>query len=83
LVPHTDIADYTRCPHCLAAGDERGFAGQYLNNGGDLWALCLRHRVRSYVTREMRGAIPDIPYEPGDVLDWPVVDAVLFGAPRT
>ena len=50
---NTDIADYSRCPDCVAEADGPGYAARYFNGAGDLWAVCERHGVRWYVTRAL------------------------------
>jgi hypothetical protein len=30
-----------------------GYADRYFNHDGDLWAVCVVHQVRWYVTREL------------------------------
>jgi hypothetical protein len=77
---NTDICDWSRCPHCVAEADGPGHAARYFNGAGQLWAVCERHGVRWYVTRELRfSGIPDVPDVPGSLFDLPLVkDDVIW-----
>jgi hypothetical protein len=73
---HTDICDYTRCPRCDAEARGTGYATLYFNAGGILWAVCERHSVRWYVTREMLGFHEERD-EPGSLWELPEVKCLI------
>jgi hypothetical protein len=82
---HEDISDYSRCPRCVAGeppaaaaiwqtAATEGFANHYYNQAGALWAVCIRHCCRWYVTRELLSSfIPEVPAGPSG---WEEVDGV-------
>jgi hypothetical protein len=76
VVP-ADISDHSRCPSCVAERDRPGYADRYFGGAGQLWAICERHGLRWYVTRELTAAgIPEVPDEPGSLFDLEQVDGV-------
>lgn len=63
-ISNTDVSDWTECPRCTAENDRlgggTGYADDYFNHDGGLWAVCRVHAVRWCVTRALIG-VPDAP----------------------
>ena len=62
--PQEIISDL-QCPLCVVENDQVGggvgYADRYFNHDGDLWAVCVLHQVRWYVTREL--SLVDVSYQ--------------------
>lgn len=62
MVMKRALGDNTGCPYCYDANKAVGGGVDYgdasFNFRGGAWSICIVHRVRWYVTREMIG-LPD------------------------
>jgi hypothetical protein len=67
--PHRRVSDWSACPACVSEGRD-GYAHNYINANRQLWAFCVTHHTRWFVTRELNvGPIPDISSRPHILFD--------------
>jgi len=70
------ISDWTMCPHCAAenqqVGGGKSYADGYFNHDEQLWAVCVVHHVRWYVTRALGG----LPFYFEELMRFPEVTGI-------
>jgi hypothetical protein len=66
---HRRVSDWSACPACVSE-HRPGHASNYVNAHQILWAFCVTHHTRWFVTRELNvGPIPDISARPHILFD--------------